>query len=95
MNKQAMAAQARRTRIDGYAIQAESALRSGSYAGLQGSCRNWTVDQPGSAAAWRCLGLAQFQNGAGSDALPALRQSLKLGSKDPQVEEAILRILRP
>ena len=95
MNKQAMAAQARRTRIDGYASQAESALRSGSYAGLQGSCRNWTVDQPGSAAAWRCLGLAQFQNGAGSDALPALRQSLKLGSKDPQVEEAILRILRP
>lgn len=95
MNKQAMAAQARRTRIDGYVSQAESAQRSGSYAGLQSSCKNWTVDQPGNSAAWRCLGLAQFQNGAGREALPALRQSLKLGSKDPQVEDAILRILRP
>ena len=95
MNKQALAAQARRTRIDGYASQAESAQRSGSYAGLQSSCKNWTVDQPGSSAAWRCLGLAQFQNGAGREALPALRQSLKQGAKDPQVEDAILRILRP
>ena len=95
MTQQASAALARRARIDGYAKQAESARRSGAYAGLQGSCQSWTVDQPGNALAWRCLGLAKFQNGAGRDALPALRQSLKLGSKDQQVEDAILTILRP
>ena len=95
MSQQASAAHARRTRIDGYEKQAENAQRSGNYVGLQGSCKSWTVDQPGNSLAWRCLGLAQFQNGAGRDALPALRQSLKLGSKDPQVEDAILRILRP
>jgi cytochrome c-type biogenesis protein CcmH/NrfG len=39
--------------------------------------------------------LAQQQNGAGRDALPALRQALKLEPKDSQVEAAILRILRP
>ena len=98
VDQQVMAAKARRARIDGYTRQVENARRSGgtvNYAGLQGSCQRWTVDEPGSADAWRCLGLAQFQGGAGRDALPALRQSLKLGSKDPQVEDAILRILRP
>ena len=98
VDKQVIAAQARRARIDGYARQVENARRSGgtvNYAGLQGSCQRWTADQPGNAEAWRCLGLAQFQNGAGRDALPALRQSLKLGSKDPEVEDAILRVLRP
>lgn len=95
MEQQASAAHARRVRIDGYARQAENARRDGSYAGLQGNCQRWTVDQPGSAEAWRCLGLAQYQNGAGRDALPALRQSLKLGAKDPQVEDAILKIFRP
>ncbi len=98
VDQQVSAAHARRARIDGYARQVESARRSGgtvNYASLQGSCQRWTVDQPGNAEAWRCLGLAQFQNGAGRDSLPALRQSLKLGSKDPQVEDAILRILRP
>jgi RDD family len=98
VDRQVIAANARRARIDGYVRQVENARRSGStanYSGLQGSCQRWTVDQPGSADAWSCLGLAQFQNGAGRDALPALRQSLKLGSKDPQVEDAILRILRP
>ena len=98
VDQQVSATQARRVRIDGYVRQVESARRSGgatNYAGLQGSCQRWTVDQPGNADAWRCLGLAQFQNGAGRDALPALRQSLKLGSKDPQVEDAILRVLRP
>ena len=95
MTQQANAAQARRARIDGYERQALSAQRAGNYAGLQSSCKSWTVDQPGNASAWRCLGLAQFQSGAGREALPALRQSLKLGSKDPLVEDAILRILRP
>ena len=95
MNQQANAAHARRMRIDGYERQVENAQRSGSYTSLQGACKSWTVDQPGSSVAWRCLGLALYQNGAGRDALPALRQSLKLGSKDPQVEDAILRILRP
>ena len=95
MSQQVSAAQARRLRIDGYEQQAASAQRGGSFASLQGSCKRWTIDQPGSASAWRCLGLAQFQSGAGREALPALRQSLKLGSKDPQVEDAILRILRP
>ena len=95
MSQQASAAHARRIRIDGYERQAANAQRSGNYAGLQGSCKSWTADQPGNSLAWRCLGLAQFQNGAGRDALPALRQSLKLGSKDPQVEDAILKILRP
>lgn len=95
MSQQVSAAQARRIRIDGYERQAENGQRSGNYAGLQSSCKRWTGEQPGNALAWRCLGLAQFQNGAGRDALPALRQSLKLGSKDPQVEDAILRILRP
>ena len=98
VDQQVSAAHARRVRIDGYARQVENARRSGgavNYAGLQGNCQRWTVDQPGNAEAWRCLGLAQFQNGAGRGALPALRQSLKLGSKDPQVEDAILRVLRP
>ncbi len=95
MSQQSSAAHARRLRIDSYERQAENAQRSGNYAGLQGSCKSWTTDQPGNSLAWRCLGLAQFQNGAGRDALPALRQSLKLGSKDPQVEDAILKILRP
>ena len=95
MSQQASAAHARRVRIDSYQRQSENAQRSGNYAGLQGSCKSWTTDQPANSLAWRCLGLAQFQNGAGRDALPALRQSLKLGSKDPQVEDAILKILRP
>jgi cytochrome c-type biogenesis protein CcmH/NrfG len=62
---------------------------------LQGVCERWTEDQPGSAEAWRCLGLARHQAGAGRDALPALRQALKLEPNDAQVEAAILRILRP
>lgn len=95
MEKQASAAHARRVRIDGYARQAEAARRSGNYGGLQSACQQWTQEQPGSAEAWRCYGLAQQQNGAGRDALPALRQALKLEPKDSQVEAAILRILRP
>lgn len=95
MEKQANAAHARRVRIDGYARQAEAARRSGNYAGLQSACQQWTQEQPGSPEAWRCYGLAQQQNGAGRDALPALRQALKLEPKDSQVEAAILRILRP
>lgn len=89
------ASQARRARIDGYARQAEAARRSGSYGGLQGSCQRWTQEEPGNGEAWRCLGLAQFQAGAGREALPALRQALKLEPRDAQVESAILSILRP
>lgn len=95
MAKQATAAQAWRARIDAYAKQAEGARRSGSYAGLLGSCQRWTQEQPGNGEAWRCYGLAQFQGGAGREALPALRQALKLEPRDPQVEAAILNILRP
>jgi cytochrome c-type biogenesis protein CcmH/NrfG len=95
MARLSSASQARRARIDGYARQAEAARRSGSYVGLQASCQRWTQDQPGNGEAWRCLGLAQFQTGAGRDALPALRQALKLEPRDAQVESAILSILRP
>lgn len=95
MNKLTSAANARRVLLDGYVKQSEAARRSGNYAGLQGNCQRWTQEQPGSADAWRCLGLAQYQNGAGRDALPALRQALKLEPKDSQVESAILGILRP
>ena len=95
MLKQASAAQARRVRIDAYAKQAESARRSGSYAAMQGSCQRWTQEQPGNGEAWRCYGLAQFQSGAGRDALPALRQALRFEPRDAQVEAAILSILRP
>ncbi len=93
--KQANAAQARRLRIDGYSKQAEAARRSGSYSGLQGVCQRWTQAQPGNGEAWRCYGLAQFQGGAGREALPALRQALKFEPRDAQVEAAILAILRP
>ena len=95
MAKLAAAAQARRARIEGYARQADAARASNSFSGLQGVCQRWTIDQPSSADAWRCFGLAQFQSGAGREALPALRQALKLESRDPQVEAAILSILRP
>ncbi len=93
--KQANAAQARRLRIDGYSKQAEAARRSGGYGGLQGICQRWTQEQPGSGEAWRCYGLAQFQGGAGREALPALRQALRFEPRDAQVEAAILAILRP
>lgn len=95
MAKLASAAQARRARLDSIARQAEAARRSGHYGALQGACQQWTKEQPGSAEAWRCYGLAQYQNGAGRDALPALRQAIKLEPHDSQVDEAILRILRP
>ncbi len=84
----------RRLRIDGYVKQTDAARRSGNYSGLQGVCDRWSKDQPANAQAWQCLGLAQFQNGAGREALPALRQSLKLEPNDPAVEAAILKILR-
>lgn len=93
--KRITAAQQRRQRIEGYARQAEAARRSGAYGGLQSACQRWVDEQPGNAEAWRCLGLAQYQNGAGRGALPALRQSLKIEPNDAQVDEAILRILRP
>lgn len=95
MSKQAIASQARRLRIDGYARQAAVARRSGNYGALQGSCQRWTQDQPGSSEAWRCFGLAQFQNGEGQQGLAALRQALKLEPNDATVESAILSILRP
>ena len=95
MARQVNAAQARRVRIDAYAKQAEAARRSGNYAGMLGSCQRWTQEQPASGEAWRCYGLAQFQGGAGRDALPALRQALKFEPRDSQVEAAILNILRP
>ncbi len=95
MTRQARASQARRARVEGYAKQAEAARRSGNYGALMGACQQWTQDQPGNAEAWRCYGLAQFQNGRGRDALPALRQALKLEPNDRQVEAAILAILRP
>lgn len=95
MSKQASASQARRVRIDGYVRQAEVARRSGNYAALRGSCQRWTQDQPGNSEAWRCFGLAQFQNGEGRQALQALRQALKLEPHDAPVESAILSILRP
>jgi hypothetical protein len=85
----------RRLRIDGYVQQSETARRTGNFSAVQGICQRWSVDQPSSAQAWQCLGLAQYQNGAGRDALPALRQSLKLQGHDPAVEAAILKILRP
>ncbi|TAG47709.1 MAG: hypothetical protein EAZ30_09250 [Betaproteobacteria bacterium] len=92
---QSQAVQARRARIDAVTAQAARARQSGNYAGLQGACQRWTDDQPGNAQAWRCLGLAKFQAGAGRDALPALRQALKLEPNDSEVESAILRTLRP
>ncbi len=93
--KQTSLAQARRARIDNAEKKSAAARATGSYAGLQGVCERWTQDQPGSAEAWRCLGLAKFQSGAGRDALPALRQALKLDANDAQVEAAIFKILRP
>ena len=95
MIKQANAAQARRVRVEAYAKQAEGARRSGNYAGMLGNCQRWTQEQPASGEAWRCYGLAQFQGGAGREALPALRQALKFEPRDAQVEAAILAILRP
>jgi hypothetical protein len=95
LDKQTAAAQERRRRIEAAEKRVAAARVSGSYAGLQGVCERWTEDQPGSAEAWRCLGLARHQAGAGRDALPALRQALKLEPNDAQVEAAILRILRP
>ncbi len=83
-----------RLRLEGYVQQSETARRTGNFSGLQGMCQQWSVDQPASAQAWQCLGLAQYQNGAGRGALPALRQSLKLKGNDPAVEAAILNILR-
>ncbi|MGL5002108.1 MAG: tetratricopeptide repeat protein, partial [Casimicrobium sp.] len=93
--KQSALAQERRNRIERAEKRVAAARESGSYAGLQGLCENWTEDQPASADAWRCLGLARFQAGAGRDALPALRQALKLDPNDSQVEAAIFKILRP
>ncbi|MBL8311121.1 MAG: RDD family protein [Burkholderiales bacterium] len=93
--KRITAAQQRRQRIEGYARQVEAARRSGAYGGLQSVCQRWTDEQPGNAEAWRCLGLSQYQNGAGRAALPALRQALRLEPNDPQIDEAILKILRP
>ena len=95
MARLATASQARRARIDGYVKQGEAARRSGNYGGMQATCQRWMQDQPGNGEAWRCLGLAQFQGGAGREALPALRQALKLEPRDAQVEAAILSILRP
>ena len=95
MAKQANAAQARRARLDAYTRQAEGARRSGNYTGMLSNCQRWTQEQPGSGEAWRCYGLAQFQGGAGREALPALRQALKFEPRDLQVEAAILSILRP
>jgi RDD family len=95
LDAQTRSAQERRARIDKVAAQVLAARQKGNYAALQGACQRWTDDQPGSAEAWRCLGLAKFQSGAGRDALPALRQALKLEPNDSEVESAILRILRP
>ena len=86
---------ARKARIDGYAKQGEAARRSGNYGGMQATCQRWTQDQPSNGEAWRCLGLAQFQGDAANEALPTLRQALKLGPRDAELEAAILRILRP
>ena len=93
--KQANASNLRRLRIEAYASQVAAARRSGSYSGLQGVCERWSQDQPASGEAWRCLGMAQFQNGAGRQALPALRQALRFEPNDAQIESAILSILRP
>jgi hypothetical protein len=95
VESQAKAAQARRARIDRTMAQVDAARQRGSYAGLQGACKQWTDDEPGNGQAWRCLGMAQFQAGAGRDALPALRQALKIEPNDAAVESAILQILRP
>lgn len=94
--RQTALAQERRARIERAEKRVAAARASGgSYAGLQSVCERWTEDSPGSAEAWRCLGLAKYQAGAGRDALPALRQALKLEPNDPQVEAAVFRILRP
>jgi hypothetical protein len=93
--KQAAVAQQRRSRIEAAEKRVAAARRGGSYAGLQAVCERWTQDQPGSAEAWRCLGLAQFQSGAGRAALPALRQALKIEPNDSEIEAAIFSILRP
>ena len=94
MEKQANAAHARRVRIDGYARQAEGAraVQLRWFAISLPAVDTGTAGKPGSLALLR---FAQQQNGAGRDALPALRQALKLEPKDSQVEAAILRILRP
>ncbi|MFN3629882.1 MAG: tetratricopeptide repeat protein, partial [Casimicrobiaceae bacterium] len=94
--RQAAVAQSRRARIE-RAEAAVAAVRrgQGTYGPLQTICQRWTEDQPGSAEAWRCLGLAQYQNGAGPAALPALRTALRLNPKDPEIERTILMILRP
>ncbi len=93
--RQTALAQARRARIDAAEKRVSAARASGNYAGLQSVCERWTEDQPGSADAWRCLGLARAQSGAARDALPALRQALKLDPNDSRVEAAIFKILRP
>ncbi len=94
--QQAAGAQARRARIE-RAEAAVAAVRrgQGTYGPLQSLCQRWTEDQPGRAEAWRCYGLAQYENGAGTAALPALRTALRLEPKDPEAERAILMILRP
>lgn len=93
--KQAAVAQQRRSRIEAAEKLTSAARAKGSYASLQNTCERWTQDQPGSAQAWRCLGLAQFQSGAGRGSLPALRQALKIEPNDSEIEAAIFSILRP
>jgi hypothetical protein len=95
LEEQARAAQERRMRIERTEAQVARTKQGGSYAGLQASCQTWTEDQPSSAEAWRCLGLAKFQSGDTRGALPALRESLKYEPNDREVEATILRILRP
>ncbi|MCS6995531.1 MAG: RDD family protein [Casimicrobiaceae bacterium] len=89
-------AQSRRERIELAQAAFAAALRGErDLSMLESICRRWTQDQPGSAEAWRCYGLAQYRNGAGTAALPALRNALRLGARDPELERAILDILRP
>ncbi len=95
LEEQARAAQERRIRIERIETQVARTKQGGSYAGLQASCQAWTEDQPSSAEAWRCLGLAKYQSGDARGALPALRESLKFEPNDREVEATILRILRP
>jgi hypothetical protein len=95
LEAQARAAQERRARIERVEEQVARVKQGGSYAALKASCQAWTEDQPSSAAAWRCLGLARYQSGDPRGALPALRESLKIEPNDREVEATILRILRP
>jgi len=84
----------RRAHIDTLGAEGPRMLRAGNWRRAAELCREWTDMDPGSAAAWHCLGDAEQALGNYKNALAAYRRARQHDPNDRSLDAAVERAER-